>query len=151
VVVIADAARQRVGMIHRGELTVATHGRGIYDITREVVRIVGASRAREGLATIWIAHTSASLIVCENADASVRRDLEAFLARLVPDGDKLFTHDAEGDDDMPAHVRTVLTQTSIGVPIANGQLTLGTWQGLYLWEHRTSPHDRRVTVSVLGE
>ena len=138
-------------MIYRGELTVATRGRGIYDITRDVVRTVEASRATEGLATIWIAHTSASLIVCENADPSVRADLEAFLARLVPDGDELFTHDAEGDDDMPAHVRSVLTQTSIGVPIARGRLVLGTWQGLYVWEHRTSPHDRRLTVSVIGE
>jgi secondary thiamine-phosphate synthase enzyme len=138
-------------MIYRGELTVATRGRGIYDITCEVVRIVGASGAKEGLATIWIAHTSASLIVCENADLSVRADLEAFMARLVPDGDQLFTHDAEGDDDMPAHVRSVLTQTSLGVPLASGRLALGTWQGLYLWEHRTSPHDRRLTISVIGE
>jgi secondary thiamine-phosphate synthase enzyme len=138
-------------MIYRGELTVATRGRGIYDITREVVRLVGKSGATEGLATIWIAHTSASLIVCENADPSVQADLEAFAARLVPDGDKLFTHDAEGDDDMPAHVRTVLTQTSIGVPLIAGKLALGTWQGLYLWEHRTTPHDRRCTISVIGE
>jgi secondary thiamine-phosphate synthase enzyme len=138
-------------MIYRGELTVATPGRGIYDITRDVVRVVGASGAKEGLATIWIAHTSASLIVCENADPSVRSDLEAFAARLVPDGDKLFSHDAEGDDDMPAHVRSVLTQTSIGVPLIAGKLALGTWQGLYLWEHRTSPHDRKLTISVIGE
>jgi secondary thiamine-phosphate synthase enzyme len=138
-------------MIYRGELTVATRGRGTYDITRDVVRIVAASGATEGLATIWIAHTSASLIVCENADPAVRSDLEAFVARLVPDGDKLFRHDAEGDDDMPAHVRSVLTQTSIGVPIARGELVLGTWQGLYLWEHRTSPHERRLTISVIGE
>ena len=133
-------------MIYRGELTVATPGRGIYDITRDVARVVGASGAKEGLATIWIAHTSASLIVCENADPSVRSDLEAFAARLVPDGDKLFSHDAEGDDDMPAHVRSVLTQTSIGVPLIAGKLALGTWQGLYLWEHRTSPHDRKLTI-----
>lgn len=138
-------------MIYRGELTVATRGRGIYDITDDVARLVGKTGAKEGLATIWIAHTSASLIVCENADPSVRADLEAFVARLVPDGDKRFTHDAEGDDDMPAHVRSVLTQTSIGVPLAGGRLALGTWQGLYLWEHRTSPHDRRLTISVIGE
>ena len=138
-------------MIHRGELTVATKGRGSYDITREVAAIVRASAARLGLATVFVHHTSASLIVCENADPSVRHDLEAFAARLVPDGDRLFTHDAEGDDDMPAHVRTVLTQTSIGVPIDGGQLSLGTWQGLYLWEHRTSPHDRRISVTVVGE
>jgi secondary thiamine-phosphate synthase enzyme len=138
-------------MFHRGDITVATRGRGIYDITREVAAIVSASSARDGLATIFIHHTSASLIVCENADPSVRNDLEAFAARLVPDGDRIFTHDAEGDDDMPAHVRTVLTQTSIGVPIERSKLALGTWQGLYVWEHRTAPHDRRVSVTVIGE
>ncbi len=137
-------------MFHRGELLVATKGRGTYDITREVAGIVRASSAGDGLATVFVHHTSASLIVCENADPAVRRDLEAFFARLVPDGDRLFTHDAEGDDDMPAHVRTVLTQTSLGVPIAGGKLALGTWQGLYLWEHRTIPHDRRVSVSIIG-
>ena len=142
--------RQRVDMIYRGELTIPTRGRGIYDITRDVARVVGSSGAKEGLATIWIAHTSASLIVCENADPSVRSDLEAFVARLVPDGDALFTHTAEGDDDMPAHVRTVLTQTSIGIPLEGGELALGTWQGLYLWEHRTSPHRRQVTVAIIG-
>ena len=138
-------------MIHRGDLSVETRGRGTYEITSQVRRVVAASRVREGLATVWIHHTSASLIICENADPAVRRDLEAFVARLVPDGDALFTHDAEGDDDMPAHVRTVLTQTSIGIPIVEGALALGTWQGLYLWEHRTMPHHRRVTVTVLGE
>lgn len=138
-------------MFHRGELTVATKGRGTYDITRDVAAIVSASTARNGLATVFIHHTSASLIICENADPSVRRDLEAFAARLVPDGDRMFTHDAEGDDDMPAHVRSILTQTSIGVPITNGKLSLGTWQGLYLWEHRTSPHRRLVSVTVIGE
>src|SRR5262249_8726682 len=136
-------------MIYRGDLTISTRGRGTYDITREVSAIAG--RVREGLATVFIHHTSASLIVCENADPSVRKDLEAFVARLVPDGDRLFTHNAEGDDDMPAHVRSVLTQTSIGVPIIEGRLALGTWQGLYLWEHRTSAHDRRVSVTVIGE
>ncbi|MDX2091634.1 MAG: secondary thiamine-phosphate synthase enzyme YjbQ [Kofleriaceae bacterium] len=138
-------------MVHRGELSVATRGRGTYDITHDVRRIVSASRAREGLATVWIQHTSASLIVCENADPSVRRDLEAFVARLVPDGDRIFTHTAEGDDDMPAHVRSVLTQTSIGIPIVDGKLALGTWQGLYVWEHRAVGHDRRVIVTVIGE
>ena len=138
-------------MFHRGELDVATKGRGTYDITREVSDAVRASNAREGLATVFIHHTSASLIICENADPSVRKDLETFAKRLVPDGDPMFTHDAEGDDDMPAHVRTVLTQTSIGIPIIAGKLALGTWQGIYLWEHRTSPHRRRITVSVVGE
>jgi secondary thiamine-phosphate synthase enzyme len=138
-------------MFHRGELDVATKGRGTYDITHQVADVVRASNAREGLATVFIHHTSASLIICENADPSVRKDLETFAKKLVPDGDPMFTHDAEGDDDMPAHVRTVLTQTSIGVPIISGKLALGTWQGIYLWEHRTSPHRRRITVSVVGE
>jgi secondary thiamine-phosphate synthase enzyme len=138
-------------MVIRRELSIPTRGRGTYDITREVARVAAEAGVREGLATAWIHHTSASLIVCENADPSVRRDLEAFLARLVPDGDRIFSHTAEGDDDMPAHVRTVLTQTSIGIPIADGRLVLGTWQGLYLWEHRTSPHQRRLTVTIIGE
>ncbi len=137
-------------MVHRGDLTVSTRGRGTYDITQNVRGVARAASMMDGLATVWIHHTSASLIICENADPSVRRDLEAFVARLVPDGDRLFTHTAEGDDDMPAHVRSVLTQTSIGIPIADGQLVLGTWQGIYLWEHRTSPHERRVTVTVIG-
>ena len=132
-------------------MSIATRGRGTYDITRDVSKIVGASSAQIGLATVFIHHTSASLIICENADPSVRNDLEAFAARLVPDGDPLFTHDDEGDDDMPAHVRTVLTQTSIGIPIVEGRLALGTWQGLYLWEHRTAPHTRKITVMVIGE
>jgi secondary thiamine-phosphate synthase enzyme len=136
-------------MIHRrAEITVSTKGRGTYDITREVGKHV---TVREGLATVFIQHTSASLIICENADPDVRRDLEAFFARLVPDGDPLFIHTAEGDDDMPAHVRTVLTQTSIGIPIIGGKLGLGTWQGLYVYEHRAAPHQRRVIVTVIGE
>jgi secondary thiamine-phosphate synthase enzyme len=137
-------------MIHRGELVVATRGRATYDITDDVAAIVAKSGARDGLATVFVHHTSASLIVCENADPQVRRDLEAFVARLVPDGDRLFRHTAEGDDDMPAHVRTVLTQTSIAIPIADGKLALGTWQGLYMWEHRTAAHRRRVTVTIVG-
>ena len=138
-------------MIHRGRLTVATRGRGTYDITRDVAAVVADSGIRDDLATIFVHHTSASLIVCENADPAVRRDLEAFVARLVPDGDRLFTHTDEGDDDMPAHVRTVLTQTSIGVPVEAKRLALGTWQGLYLWEHRKAPHERRVSITVVGD
>ena len=138
-------------MFHHGELVVETKARGIYDITRDVNALVAKSRVRAGLATVFIHHTSASLIICENADPSVRRDLEAFAARLVPDGDALFEHDDEGPDDMPAHVRTVLTQTSIGIPVVNGTLDLGTWQGIYIWEHRTAPHRRRVTVTIIGE
>lgn len=138
-------------MFHRGELTVATTKRGTYDITRQVGDIVRASSARVGLATVFIHHTSASLIICENADPTVRADLERFATRLVPDGDPLFEHADEGADDMPAHVRTVLTQTSIGIPIVDGALDLGTWQGLYLWEHRTAPHRRKITVTIVGE
>ena len=132
-------------------MNVATDGRGIFDITRDVAKIVSASSARLGLCTVFIHHTSASLIICENADPSVREDLERFATRLVPDGDRLFQHDAEGPDDMPAHVRSVLTQTSIGIPIVDGRLALGTWQGLYLWEHRTAPHARKITVMITGE
>jgi secondary thiamine-phosphate synthase enzyme len=138
-------------MHHRETLGVATSGRGTFDITREVAQIVRSSKIKDGLATVWIHHTSASLIVCENADPSVRRDLETFAAKLVRDGDPMFTHDAEGDDDMPSHVRSVLTQTSIGIPVADGKLVLGTWQGLFVWEHRTAPHKRQITVTVLGE
>jgi secondary thiamine-phosphate synthase enzyme len=138
-------------MFHRGELSLQTKGRGTYDITRDVAAIVSASGVRAGLATVFVHHTSASLIVCENADPDVRRDLDAYFARLVPDGDRIFSHDAEGPDDMPAHVRTVLTQTSIGIPISGRKLDLGTWQGLYLWEHRRAGHARRVTVSIVGE
>ncbi len=137
-------------MAYREEFTVATRGRGTYDITGQVGEALRHADIDEGLCTVFIHHTSASLIVCENADPSVRRDLDAFFDRLVPDGDSLFTHTAEGDDDMPAHVRTVLTQTSIGIPVARGRLDLGTWQGLYVWEHRTSAHRRRVSVTVIG-
>ena len=136
-------------MFYRRELTIATKGRGTYDITGKVAEIVSASSAQDGLATVFVHHTSASLIICENADPSVRHDLETFAAKLVPDGDPMFSHDAEGEDDMPAHVRTVLTQTSIGLPIVGGRLDLGTWQGIYLWEHRKSAHQRRISVSIL--
>jgi len=137
-------------MYHAKELTVATRGRGFHDITAEVQRAVAASGARVGLCTVFLHHTSASLLLCENADPDVRRDLESFFSRLVKDGDPLFVHDAEGPDDMPAHVRTVLTQNSISIPIKDGEAHLGTWQGLYVWEHRTAGHHRRVTVSVVG-
>ena len=135
-----------MAQLHRFE--IATTGRGTYDVTREVARAVPRELAC-GLAVVFCHHTSASLIVSENADPVVRADLERFLARLVPDGDRLFAHTDEGPDDMPAHVRTVLTQTSLTIPIADGRLALGTWQGLYLWEHRAAPHRRRLTVTVV--
>jgi secondary thiamine-phosphate synthase enzyme len=135
---------------HAKEVTVATRGRGFHDITADVRRAVAESGAHEGLCTVFLHHTSASLILCENADPDVRRDLEAFFGRLVKDGDPLYRHDAEGPDDMPAHVRTVLTQNSLSIPVRDGAPDLGTWQGVYVWEHRTAPHHRRVTVSVVG-
>ena len=127
-----------------------TRGRGTYDLTRQVAAVVSASGVENGLATVFLHHTSASLIVCENADPSVRRDLEAWLSRAVPDGDPLYEHTAEGPDDMPAHVRSALTQTSLGLPVRERRLDLGTWQGIYLYEHRHAPHSRRVSVTVIG-
>jgi secondary thiamine-phosphate synthase enzyme len=135
---------------HAERIQVATGGRGTTDITSEVARVVRAAEIAAGLCNVFIHHTSASLIVCENADPTVRSDLERFARRLVPDGDPLFEHTDEGPDDMPAHVRSILTQTSLSLPIAGGRLALGTWQGVYLWEHRLRAHRRDVTVSVLG-
>ena len=135
-------------MIFQQTLTVATDGRRLFNITAEVERVVATSGIRAGLCNLFIQHTSASLIVSENADPAVGRDLERFLTRLVPDGDSLFEHDAEGPDDMPAHVRSVLTATTLTVPIGSGRLLLGTWQGLYLWEHRHEGQRRNVVVTV---
>lgn len=132
------------------ELVVSTRGRGFYEITDEVARCVTASRFQTGLASLHLQHTSASLLIQENADPEVRRDLERFFSRLVPDGDTLFRHTLEGADDMPAHVRTALTTVNLGIPIASGRLALGTWQGIYLWEHRTHPHRRQITLHLLG-
>jgi secondary thiamine-phosphate synthase enzyme len=137
-------------MLHAETIIVGTRGRGTYEITDRVQRIVAESGVRRGLCNIFIHHTSASLIVCENAAPDVRRDLERFAERLVPDGDPLFHHTDEGPDDMPAHIRTVLTLTSVSIPVKDARCDLGTWQGLFLWEHRTSPHSRRITVSILG-
>ncbi|RKH14085.1 YjbQ family protein [Corallococcus sp. CA047B] len=137
-------------MYQAKELTVSTRGRGLVDITDEVQRAVKGTGVRDGLCTLFLHHTSASLIISENADPVVQRDLEAFFSRLVKDGDPLFQHDAEGPDDMPAHVRSVLTQVTLSIPVKDGEANLGTWQAVYVWEHRTSPHHRRVTVSVLG-
>ena len=133
------------------ELTLSTQGRDFYEFTDAVAELVEQSRLKTGLCTLHLQHTSASLLIQENADPEVRRDFERFFARLVPDGDPLFEHTAEGDDDMPAHVRTALTAVNLSIPISAGRLVLGTWQGLYLWEHRTHPHRRRVTVHLLGE
>ncbi len=137
-------------MIRRVELTIPTRGRGTYELTTELQSAVAGSGVVEGLATLFVHHTSASLIINENADPDVRRDLDAFLDRLVPDGDRLFVHTAEGPDDMPAHVKVALTATSLSVPVADARADLGTWQGVYLWEHRRAPHRRRVTITIVG-
>jgi secondary thiamine-phosphate synthase enzyme len=136
-------------------LTVSTRGRGLHDITREVndfvVRLrVAAPGPRTGIVTCFIRHTSASLVVQENADPAVLGDLERFFARLVPDGDRLFQHTAEGPDDMPSHVRAALTQTSLSIPVLEGAIALGTWQALYLYEHRTRAHRREVVLVYVG-
>ena len=125
-----------------------TRGRGFYEITRDVSRLL---ELKTGLATLHLQHTSASLLIQENADPTVRRDFEEFFKRLVRDGDPMFEHDMEGDDDMPAHIRTALTAVNLSIPIVSGRLALGTWQGIYVWEHRKMPHSRRIIVHFLGE
>ncbi|HXZ92915.1 MAG TPA: secondary thiamine-phosphate synthase enzyme YjbQ [Burkholderiales bacterium] len=138
-------------MIAQKTLKFRTRGRGTTEITTEVEREVRASGVRTGTCNLFLQHTSASLILCENADPTVRRDLETLLARLAPDGDAAYAHDTEGPDDMAAHARTVLTASSLTVPVADGRLALGTWQGLYLWEHRHEPHERSLVLTVSGE
>lgn len=130
------------------ELIVETRGRGTCEITSQVSLAVAAADVSVGLCHLFITHTSASLMLCENADPDVLRDLETFIRDLVPDGDPRFVHTAEGADDMPAHVRSVLTQSSLTIPISGGRLALGTWQGIFLWEHRTQPHRRRVILTI---
>ena len=133
------------------ELTIRTRGRGFYEFTNDVTAWVSQTGFKNGLVTLHLRHTSASLLIQENADPDVRRDLETFFARLVPDGDAMFVHTAEGDDDMPAHIRTALTAVNLSIPVSQGQLALGTWQGIYLWEHRKAAHSRRVAVHFVGE
>lgn len=132
-------------------LTIRTPGPGLHLITDHIAPIVRDAAVREGLCTLFIQHTSASLLIQENADPSARRDLEAWFNRLVPEGDPLYTHDTEGPDDMPAHVKAALTATSLAIPIVEGRLALGTWQGIYLWEHRRAPHERKVIVQILTD
>lgn len=133
------------------EFRVSTRGRRLYEITREVVGWVKGTGIQTGLLTLHVRHTSASLLIQENADPDVRADLDRFMARLVPDGDPLFVHTCEGEDDMPAHVRTALTAVTLSVPVVDGTPALGTWQGIYLWEHRELPHTRQITAHCLGE
>ncbi|HUA67769.1 MAG TPA: secondary thiamine-phosphate synthase enzyme YjbQ [Candidatus Saccharimonadales bacterium] len=140
-------------MLHQisHELNITTRGRRLYEFTREVETWVSENKFKDGLLTIHVQHTSASLLIQENASPDVRRDLEAFFKRLVPDGDPLFKHTLEGDDDMPAHIRTALTLVSLSVPVRDGHLALGTWQGIYLWEHRLHGQTRRLVLHFIGE
>ena len=136
--------------MQQGHLTIKTQGRGITDVTSKVADRVARANVKVGLCHLFLQHTSASLILCENYDPQVHRDLESFMQHTVRDGDPMFRHTAEGPDDMPAHVRTVLTHSDLTIPITDGALALGTWQGISLWEHRTAPHTRRVIVTVMG-
>ena len=133
------------------EFSISTHGRGFYEFTDDVNDWVAKNKFQTGLVTLHVRHTSASLLIQENADPDVRADLERFFARLVPDGDRMFQHTTEGDDDMPAHVRSALTCVNVGIPVNAGRLALGTWQGIYLWEHRTHPHVRKIAAHFIGE
>lgn len=130
---------------------IHTAGRGTQAITAQVTAVLRESGIHNGLVNVFVQHTSCSLVVTENADADVRRDLETLLARLAPDGDPAWHHDTEGPDDMAAHARSVLTHTSLTIPFRNGRLQLGTWQGLYLWEHRAEPHSRQIVITILGQ
>ncbi|OGT53294.1 MAG: secondary thiamine-phosphate synthase [Gammaproteobacteria bacterium RIFCSPHIGHO2_12_FULL_42_13] len=138
-------------MLTQHTLTISTPGRGMVDVTDRITEIVQQTQVSIGLCNIFLHHTSASLLICENADMDVQKDLEAFMCRLTPDGDKLFVHVAEGPDDMPSHIRTVLTQSSLTIPITANQLALGQWQSIYLWEHRLRPYQRKLTITIHGK
>jgi len=129
-------------------VTIKTTGRGTYAISDEIQKVIAENNIQSGLCHLFLQHTSASLIFCENADPTVRIDLENFMARIAPDGDPVYQHDMEGPDDMPAHIRTILTQNSLTIPITNGRCALGTWQGIYLWEHRTIGHSRKLIITL---
>lgn len=137
-------------MVRQHALNVATRGRGTYELTREIAALVADSGVTEGLCNVFVQHTSASLVLTENADPDVRSDLEALMRSLVPDGAPFFRHDAEGPDDMAAHARSVLTEVSLTIPVRAGRCALGTWQGIYLWEHRAAAHRRQVLVTIYG-
>ncbi len=139
-----------VERIDRAGFSVATPGRGLVEITARLREVLTDSRLHEGIMQVFVHHTSCSLMIGENADPAVRADLDRFFARLVPDGDPLFEHADEGPDDMPAHIRSMLSGVHLAIPVADGRLDLGTWQGVFLWEHRTRPHHRRITATLLG-
>jgi secondary thiamine-phosphate synthase enzyme len=134
--------------MHRETIEISSAGRGFQEVTEQVARVVGRSSIRDGFCHVFIQHTSASLLITENADPDVLRDLETWMSATVQDGDARFRHRAEGPDDMSAHVRTLLTETSLTIPVQGGRMALGTWQGLFVWEHRARPHSRRLLVSV---
>lgn len=138
-------------MIQQQVLQIDTDGRGTYSLSADVQAAVRSAGISTGMCHVFIQHTSASLMLCENADPAVLHDLEAFMSRQVPDGDPIYTHTAEGPDDMPAHVRSVLTQSDLNIPIHDGRCAFGTWQGIYLWEHRHAPHRRKVMLTLQGE
>jgi secondary thiamine-phosphate synthase enzyme len=138
-------------MTRQSILEFSTTGRGTRNITESVARVVADSGVRTGIAHVFVQHTSCSLTITENADPDVRRDLDTILGRLAPDGDPAYRHDLEGPDDMAAHARTVLTDSALTIPVGDGRLLLGTWQGIFLWEHRTSPQKRHVVVTLLGD
>ena len=138
-------------MMHKKKISISTRGRGSFDITREIQQVVQESGIREGLCHIFVHHTNASLMLCENADPTVRYDLESFMTRVAPDGDPMYRHTLEGPDDMSAHIRSIITASGLTIPVSNGRCGLGTWQGIYLWEHRTSGHRRKLTVTVQGD
>lgn len=133
------------------ELSIATRGRGLYEFTPDVAKWLRQNKFREGLLTIHLRHTSASLLIQENASPDVQSDFERFFERLVPDGDAIFEHTLEGEDDMPAHVRAALTAVNLSIPVRDGEMALGTWQGIFLWEHRTRGHSRRAAIHFIGE
>ncbi|MFA5914800.1 MAG: secondary thiamine-phosphate synthase enzyme YjbQ [Burkholderiales bacterium] len=137
-------------MSHQQSFEIRTRGRGTTEITAEVARIVRAAGIATGIAQVFVQHTSCSVMITENADPAVRRDLETLAARWAPDGDPAYRHDTEGEDDMAAHGRSLLAGSAVSVPVGDGELLLGTWQGIYLWEHRTGAQVRRVVVTVLG-
>jgi len=137
--------------VHHDQLEVRSHGKGLYEITDNVQSKIDKSAVRNGTVTVFVQHTSCSIVIMENADPTARRDLEKFFDRLVPENADYFTHDTEGSDDMPSHIRMVLTRTSETVPVMDGKMQLGTWQGVFLFEHRRAPHRRKVLITTIGE
>ena len=137
--------------VHHEGIEVRSHGKGLYEVTDDVQSKIDKSGVRNGTVTVFVQHTSCSIVIMENADPTAQRDLEKFFDRLVPENADYFTHDAEGGDDMPSHIRMVLTRTSETVPVMDGKMQLGTWQGIFLFEHRRAPHRRNILVTIMGE